>query len=125
MRQYELILRGRFLMGTNKTRWQPTERDPDGEVHEDVSVVSLDRATGQLVMRSFFAEGFACEYRCVESDGAAGRFVFVAEAVENGPPGMRARETFLLEGDRLESRFDLASGEGEFKSYTVEVLVRA
>jgi len=125
VREYQRILRGRFVMGTNKTRWQPTKTEPDGEVHEDLSLLSFDRAGGQLVMRAFFVEGFACEYRCVEAEPDAGRFVFVAERVENGPPGLRARETFVLDGDRLESRFDLASGEGEFRSYTVEHLVRA
>ena len=125
VRQYEPILRGRFLMGTNRTRWKATATEPDGEVHEDLAVLSFDRAADQLVMRSFFVEGFACEYRCVEADPAAGRFVFVADRVENGPPGLRARETFVLDGDTLESRFDLASGDGDFRSYTVEQLVRA
>jgi hypothetical protein len=112
-------------MGTNKTRWTATEAEPEGEVHEDLCLIGFDRARQQLVMRSFFVEGFACEYRCVEHAEDGSRFVFQADTVENGPPGLRARETFEISGDELVSRFALASGDGDFKSYTTEHLRRA
>lgn len=125
VRRYELVLRGRFVLGTTKSDWLPTEADPEGEAHEDLCLISYDRAAGQAVMRSFFVEGFACEYRCVELSGDLSRIVFEADVVENGPGGLRARETFLFHtDDDLESHFDLANGSAEFKSYTVERLQR-
>ena len=76
-------------------------------------------------MRSFFVEGFACDYRCVEVTDDLSSLVFQADVVENGPNGLRARETFIFHADDdLESQFDLARGPDEFKSYTVERLRR-
>jgi hypothetical protein len=122
-RRYEAVLRGTFVMGMNKTHWQPTEADPEGETHEDLSVLGQDRSTGRPVMDSFFVEGFACEYRCVDADDD--RLVFEADQVRNGPPGMRARETFaFLDADAFESTFELAQGDGPFTPYTTERLRR-
>jgi hypothetical protein len=76
-------------------------------------------------MRSFFVEGFACDYRCVELSADRARLVFQADDVENGPDGLRARETLVfLSDDELESRFDLASNTKDFTPYTVERLKR-
>ena len=125
VRQYELVLRGKFLMGTTKSLWLPTDEDPEGEAHEDLCMISYDASAKQAVMRSFFVEGFACDYRCVELSADRKQLVFLADAVENGPNGLRARETFIfLTDDELESRFDLASETKEFTSYTVERLHR-
>ena len=52
--------------------------------------------------------------------------VFEATQVENGPPGMRARETLVFDGpDDLESTFELAMPGGGFEPYTHERLRRA
>jgi hypothetical protein len=125
VRRYEAVLRGTFIMGTDKTRWQPSEGQPDGETHEDICLFSHDRAAGQAVMRSFYVEGFACEYRCVEASADGSRLVFEADHVENGPSGMKARETFVFIGpDELESTFELAQAGGDFAPYTTERLTR-
>ena len=123
VRRYEAVLRGAFVMGTNKTRWQPTDADPEGETHEDLSLLGYDRSAGQAVMHAFFVEGFVCEYRCVAAD--ADRLVFEADRVQNGPAGMRARETFVFLGPlEFESIFALAQGDGDFAPYTTERLIR-
>lgn len=119
VRQYEAVLRGTFVLATNKTRWQPTVADPEGETHEDLSFLSLDRSTGQAVMHAFIVEGFACEYRCIAAD--QDRLVFEANRVQNGPAGMRARETLVfLNVDELQSTFELAEAGGDFAPYTTE-----
>lgn len=124
VRTYAAALRGGFIMGTNRTIWEPTAEEPDGEIHEDINILSFDRGGGTAVMRSFFVEGFACEYRCVDSADGVG-LVFRADVIENGPPGMRARETISLVGDdRLESVFELAMRDGPFEPYSSEVLHR-
>lgn len=125
VRKYQPILRGTFVMGTNRTSWQPTPDNAEGETHEDLAIFSLDRAASQIVMRSFFVEGFACEYRCVDAADDGSRLVFEAATVENGGTGMRARETFVfLSPDELESTFELASAGQDFSTYTTERLKR-
>ena len=125
IREYKLILRGQFILGSDETRWGPSAEQPAGDLHEDLSVLSFDRAAGQLVMRGFYGEGVVHEYRCVETLGDGARLVFEAGQVENGPPGMRARETIEFVGpDEIESTFELAMPGGDFESYTHERLKR-
>jgi hypothetical protein len=125
VRQYKTILQGRFILGTDETRWEPVPEQPEGFIHEDLAILSLDRGTGQLVMRSFHGEGFVHEYRCVKAAPDGSRMVFEAARVENGPPGMRGRETLVFEGpDTLESSFELAMPGGVFEPCTHETLRR-
>ena len=125
VREYRLILHDRFILGTDQTRWVPTPDEPDGLIHDDLSVLGLDRAAAQLVMRSFHGEGFVHEYRCMDATADGSRMVFEAAQVENGPPGMRARETIAFGGpDDLESTFELAMPGGPFEAYTHEILRR-
>ena len=122
VRRYEAVLRGEFIMGTNRTTWTPSPAHPGGEVHEDISFFSYDRAAKRFVMQVFYVERFVATHVCEQTD--ANTFVFTADRVQNGPPGMRSRETFEHRGDELESRFELSMSASEFKPYTREILRR-
>jgi hypothetical protein len=123
VREYKLVLKDHFILGSDVTEWEPTAEEPGGLHHEGLAILSFDRASGALVMRNFYSEGFIHEYRCNDlADGS--KFVFEAQ-VEGGPPGMRARETIVLvTPDTLESTFELAMLGGDFESYTFERLTR-
>lgn len=122
-RRYELVLRGEFIMGTNRTVWVPKPGENEPEVHEDLSFISYDKAAARFVLHVFYVERFVAEYLAgPESD--PNQWVFTAARVQNGPPGMQARETFTRRGDTLESRFELAMPGKEFAPYTHETLVR-
>ena len=96
-----------------------------GYTHEDLAILGLEKAAGRLVMRGFHSEGFVHEYRCVEAAPDGSRMVFETAQVENGPPGMRARETLVFSAsDSLESTFELAMPGGSFEPYTHERLRR-
>lgn len=126
VREYKAILRDRFILGTNRTRWDPTPEHPDGDLHEDMSIINFDPTNGQLVMRGFYSEGFVHIYRCIAAADDASRLVFEAGQVEGGPPGMRARETIaFMNPDALESTFELAMPGGEYEPYTHETLRRS
>jgi len=123
LRRYELVLRGEFIMGTNRTVWTPKPGHADPEVHEDLSLISHDRATGLFVLHVFYVERFVAQYVCSpQSD--PDEWVFTAAYVQNGPAGMRARETVARRGEQLHSRFELAMAGKEFQLYTQETLVR-
>ena len=52
------------------------------------------------------------------STGAAA-VVFITEAIENIPPGWRARETYRIQGpDAFEEVFELAESGKEFEVYS-------
>lgn len=123
VRRYEAVLRGEFLMGTNKTTWSSTPAHPDGEIHEDVSILSYDRGAKRFVMHVFYVERFVAEYFC-EPQTDPNAWVFTADRVQNGPAGMRSREILTRRGDELGSRFELAMAGNEFAPYTQETLRR-
>jgi nitrobindin-like protein len=121
-RRYEAVLRGEFVMGTNRTTWTATDAHPEGETHEDIAIISYDRAARRFVMHVFYVERFVAAY--VGEQTGPDVWVFTAEGVQNGPPGMRSREIFTHRGDEFESRFELAMAGKDFAPYTREVLRR-
>ena len=120
VRRYEPVLRGEFLMGTNRTTWSSTAAHPEGETHEDLSIISYDRAAKRLVMHVFYVERFVATYMCEQIEADVWRFT--ADRVQNGPSGMRSRETLMRRGDELVSRFELAAAGKDFALYTTETL---
>lgn len=111
-RTYERILKDKFLLQRNTSRFDPQPQNPDGDVHEDLGIFSRDGARGRIVLRQFHGEGFINTY--VDADSStADRIVFVTEAIENAPPGWAARLTWTFEdADHFEETFELDSGSG-------------
>jgi hypothetical protein len=118
-RHYDLVLGGKFLRGTNKTVYPPQEKNPKGEVHEDISYFSFDRTKTKLILRQFHIEGFVNEY--VERSGGAADgkgLVLETERIENIPDGWRARETYKVAGpDEFIEVFELAPPQKDFAVY--------
>jgi hypothetical protein len=124
-RTYELVMNGKFLSARNKSVWAPTAANPKGEIHEDWGMFSFDRARKQFVYRQFHVEGFVNQYAAEPVEGNAKRVVFVSEAIENIPPGWRARETYaFLSNDEFTETFELAEPGKEFEIYSETRLKR-
>ena len=123
-RQYERVLRGRFIRATNRVTYPATEKAPKGEVHEDEGWFSFDRSRKRVVLRQFHVEGFVNQY-AEEPPGTEGSVAFTTEAIENIPAGYRARETYLVRGpDEFEEIFELAEPGQPFKTYSRAILKR-
>jgi hypothetical protein len=117
-REYALVLDGRFIEVRNRSFYPPQEKNK-GEDHRDVGYISFDAARGKHVFRQFHVEGFVNQYvhQSTSEDGKT--IVFVSEAIENIPPGWRARETYVLTGpDQLIERFELAEPGTDFELYS-------
>ena len=124
-REYRLVLGDRFIEVRNRSAYAPTEKHPEGEVHEDLGYLSLDRARKVFVLRQFHVEGFVNTYT-----GSASLppepLTFTSEAIENIPPGWRARETYRFESpDVLVERFELAEPGKDFALYSESRLTRS
>jgi hypothetical protein len=123
-REYEPALGSRFIRVRNRSTYPPQEKNPKGETHEDEGFISFDNARKRLVFRQFHVEGFVNTY-VQQADAAAGTVVFVSEAIENIPPGFRARETYILRSvDELEEVFEIAEPGKEFELYSRTKLKR-
>jgi THAP4-like, heme-binding beta-barrel domain len=117
-RRYRLVLRDQFIEVRNTSTYPPQEKNPKGEVHDDIGYLSYDRARKRLVLRQFHVEGFVNQY-VEEPESSAGKLVFVSEAIENIPPRWRARETYIVHGsDEFEEIFELAEGDKPFELYS-------
>jgi hypothetical protein len=124
-RQYERVLGSRFIQVRNRSTYPPQEKNPKGEVHEDIGLFSFDSGRKRIVLRQFHTEGFVNQY-VLAPDSTADRLVLSTEAIENIPPGWRARETYVLSGrDQLEEIFELAEPAKDFELYSRNRLTRA
>ncbi|MGI9519882.1 MAG: heme-binding beta-barrel domain-containing protein [Pirellulaceae bacterium] len=104
----------KFVMGENFIRVSSKTIEGD-DPHGDVGFISFDQARQQFVYRAFFSEGFVNQYAGTMSDDGKS-IEFESESVENGPPGLRAKEVISLhEGGGMQTQLHLASGDQPFK----------
>ena len=123
-RTYEFILNDRFLQETNTSTYPPQEKNKKGEVHHHMSMISYDTGRKLFVFRQFHTEGFVNTY-VQQPTGDDKTIVFVSEAIENIPPGYRARETYtILNRDEFTERFEIAEPGKEFELYSEARLKR-
>ena len=118
-RKYEFVLNSKFLSVRNKSTYDPQEKNPKGEVHEDWGVISYDKARETYIFRQFHVEGFVNQY-ILEKLAEDGQSIsFVTEMIENIPPGWKARETYrIISPDEFVEVFELAPLGKEFELYT-------
>ena len=118
-RKYELILNDKFLFVKSKSVYEPQEKNPKGEVHEEWGLISYDRARKAYVFRQFHLEGFVNQYVGTEISEDGKTVHFVTEGIENIPPGWKARESYQILGpDEFIEIFELAAPEKEFETYS-------
>ena len=113
-RQYEFVLGGKFLNVRNKSVFESSTANPEGEVHEDWGMYSYDQRRKTFVLREFHNEGYINQYILKEISDDGNVLVFLTEAVENGPPTLRARLTIKIgKNHQLSETFELDfSGKG-------------
>jgi hypothetical protein len=123
-REYRFVLRDQALQVTNTATYPPQEKNPKGEVHEDAGYITYDKARKAFVYRQFHGEGFVNTY--VSESVSPGEIVFVSEAIENIPPGWRARETYRRVSDvDWREVFELAEPGKAFEIYSETRLKRS
>jgi len=118
-RHYEFLLRGKFLRATNKSVYPQQEKNPKGEVHEDLGLYSYDDKRKKFMLRQFHVEGFVNEYieQEISADGKTMRFV--TERIENIPDGWRGRETYkIVNQDEYTEVFELAPPQKDYALYS-------
>jgi hypothetical protein len=112
-RTCELILDGRYLHCRTKAVYPQQAANPKGETHQDWAIFSFDRSRKKIVMRQFHVEGFVNQY------SADDKLVFESEAIENIPPGWRARESYrIVNGNEFIETFELAEPGKDFEVYS-------
>jgi hypothetical protein len=124
-REYLRVLGDRFIQVRNRSTYPPQEKNPKGEIHEDIGFLSFDSVRKRIVFRQFHTEGFVNQY-LMEPNPTQSRLIFTSEAIENIPAGFRARETYVFTGaDQLEEIFEIAESGKDFEVYSRSRLTRA
>jgi hypothetical protein len=124
-RRYEFVLNNKFLFVKNRSIYEPQEKNPDGEVHEDWCLISFDRARETYVFRQFHVEGFVNQYVLDNVAEDVQSISFVTEEIENISPGWQAKETYQILGpDEFVEVFELAAPGKGFKIYSENRLYR-
>jgi len=117
-REYARVLNSRFIRVQNQSLYPPQEKNPKGETHEDLGIFSFDNSRRRAILRQFHVEGFVNQY-VADPDLPLDTLVFTSEAIENIPPGWRARETYVVLGpDEFEEVFELAGPGKPFELYS-------
>ncbi len=125
-RTYQRILNGKFIEVKNQSSYPPTEKFPQGEVHNDIGYMSYDKQRKKFVLRQFHVEGFVNQFTLDTVSADGNRMIFVSESIENIPAGWRAKETYQIVNDNeFIETFELAEPGRDFEMYTTVTLKRA
>jgi hypothetical protein len=118
-RKYEFILNSKFMFVRSKSTYDPQEKNPKGEVHEEWGFISYDRARETFIFRQFHIEGFVNQYVLNELAEDSQTIGFITEGIENIPPGWLARETYrILSPNEFVEVFELAGPGKGFEVYS-------
>lgn len=124
-RSYQLILNNNFVEIKNKSTYPPTDRNPKGEVHEDIGYFIYDKYKRTFLLRQLHVESFANDYVLESISADKKTWVFVTEAIINIPNGWKAKETYRIVSDKeFEETFELAEPGKEFTIYSKVKFVR-
>lgn len=117
-REYKFTLNNKFLQVTHRSSYKPQEKNPKGEVHDDLGFFSYDKSRKQFVFRQFHVESFVIQYvvSSISDDGKT--IVLDSESIENVPKGMRSRETFrILNDNEFTETFEISMPGKDYQVY--------
>ena len=124
-RTYQFILNNNFIEIKNKSTYPPTDKNPKGEVHEDIGYFSFDKNIKKFKLRQFHIESFVTEYILDSISVDSKTLVFTSETLENLPKGWKAREIYqLISENELLETFEIAEPDKDFQTYSIVKLVR-
>ena len=124
-RTYQFVLNKKFIAIKNKSSYPPSDKHPQGEIHEDVGYFSYDKSRRTFVLRQFHIEGLVNQYRMDSISADGKRIVFISESIENIPAGWRAKETYdIINDNQIQETFELAEPKKEFQVYSKVLLKR-
>ncbi len=114
VREYSFIMSGKYLLSQNVSTFEPQDKLPEGDRHEDWTIFSYDRDRETIVVRQFNSEGFVNRFILDASSEGPNKMVFISEAAENAP-GLRARLTYeKVSNDELHETFEIAMPGKDF-----------
>lgn len=122
---YEFIFNRKYLQMRTRAVFEPTEKSPKGEVHEDLGIFSYDQVRKTFVFRQFHIEGFVIQYILEKRDERINELTFISEQIENAPSGTKAKEAFkFINEDEIEQSFYVAWPNKDYACFALNKLKR-
>jgi hypothetical protein len=126
VQHYSFMLGGKFLQMQTRAVFEPQEKNPEGEVHEDFGIFSHDQIRDKIILRAFYVEGFVNTFVLDRISEDGDTLTFVAESSENAPTGTKARLVLAhAEEGAIEESFFVAFPGKDFSCFSTNRLTRA
>lgn len=126
VQEYRFILSKKYIQMKTKSVFKPQEKNPKGEVHEDMGMFSYDQFRKKFILRGFYVEGFVNQYVLDSISSSEKTFTFLTESIENAPPGTKAKLIFkIISDEEMEQSFYVAFLGKEFSCFSVNKLKRS
>jgi hypothetical protein len=121
---FQLIMDGKYIEVKNESRFEPTEKNPEGEHHIDKGFISYDNSRESIIFRQFNNEGYYNQYVLNDSISNGSILVFETEFIENFVPNGKAKWTIRkISENEIETVFDVSFGN-EYSCFGTNKLLR-
>ena len=122
---FKPVMGGKYIEVINDSKFEPTEKNPEGEHHIDKGFISYDEMRHAIVFRQFNIEGYVNQYVLNEDLSTATKLVFETENIENFAPGGKARWTISKISDtEIETIFDVSFPNSEYTCFGTNRLIK-
>jgi hypothetical protein len=116
------VMNGTYIEVINDSKFDPTDKKPEGENHIDRGFIIYDRIREKIILRQFNSEGYVNQYILSDSLSDDSTLVFETESIENLPNG-KARWTIKrISESEYETTFDVSFTGDEYSCMGVNHL---
>lgn len=123
--EYSWLMNQQYIEVKHRSVFEPTAQKPQGEIHEDMGIISYNKSKKAIVFRQYHIEGFYNEYVLSDSLSNNSKLVFETEKIENFVPGGRARFTILFKKtNEIETLFDVGFPGKEMACFGKNMLTK-
>lgn len=123
--EYAWLMNKQYMEIKHRSVFEPTQQNQEGEIHEDIGIISFDKAENAVVFRQYHTEGYMNEYILNDSLSTSDVLVFETREIENFVPGGKARFTIkILSDHELETVFDVGFPGREMACFGTNRLVK-
>lgn len=119
---FKFVMSRKYIEVINDSKFEPSEKNPEGEHHIDKGYISYDKTRAAIIFRQFNIEGFINQYILNDSLSNDSILIFETEIIENLPKG-KARWTIKKVSEtEFETIFDVSFTGDEYMCFGVNKL---
>jgi hypothetical protein len=121
---FQLVMDRQYVEIKNESKFEPTEKNPEGEHHIDKGFISFDKSRNSIIFRQFNNEGYYNQYILNDSLSNENILLFESEFIENFVPNGKAKWTIKkINENEIETIFDVSFGK-DYKCFGTNRLIR-